>query len=109
MGRHRIKGVARTNGAELKSDALSLRQLNLTAPFAWANSTSANDVRIQGKALAFKSSAVQFTTEELQLDGALELNPNEPMKTTGKLRLLRGRYATPDGSKWEKTSPWPVI
>ena len=95
-----IKGVARTNGAELKSDALSLRQLNLTAPFAWANSTlRANDVRIQGKALAFKSSAVQFTTEELQLDGALELNPNEPMKTTGKLRLLRGRYATPDGSK----------
>ena len=34
-----IKGVARTNGAELKSDALSLQQLNLTAPFAWANST----------------------------------------------------------------------
>ena len=46
-----------------------------------------------------KADQVQFTTEELQLDGVLELNPNEPMKTTGKLRLLRGRYATPDGSK----------
>jgi len=95
-----IKGVARTNGAELKTDALSLQQLNLTAPFTWANSTlRAGDVRIQGKALAFKSSAVQFAAEELQLDGRLESKPDQPLRTNGKLRLLRGRYATPDGSK----------
>jgi hypothetical protein len=95
-----IKGVARTNGTELKSEAFSLQQLNLTAPFAWANSTlRAGDVRIQGKALALTGINLKLAAEELQLDGALELKPNEPMKTTGKLRLLRGRYATPDGSK----------
>ena len=95
-----IKGVARTNGAELKSDAFSLQELNLTAPFAWANSTlRAGDVRIQGKALALTGSAIKLAAEELQLDGALELKPNEPIKTTGKLRLLRGRYASSDGSK----------
>jgi hypothetical protein len=95
-----IKGVARTNGAELKSDAFSLQQLNLTAPFAWANSTlRANDIRIRGKPLALTGSNLKLAAEELQLDGALELKPNEPMKTTGKLRLLRGRYATRDGSK----------
>ncbi|HEX9272485.1 MAG TPA: hypothetical protein VGA01_09765, partial [Candidatus Binatia bacterium] len=95
-----IKGVARTNGAELKSDALSLQQLNLTAPFAWANSTlRAGDVRIQGKALALKSSAVQFAAEELQLEGELESKPDKPLRTNGKLRLLRGRYASSDGSK----------
>jgi hypothetical protein len=95
-----IKGVVRTNGAELNSDAFSLQQLNLTAPFAWANSTlRANDVRIQGKTLALTGSTIKLAAEELQLDGALELKPSEPMKTTGKLRLLRGRYASSDGSK----------
>lgn len=95
-----IKGVTRTNGAELKSEAFSLQQLNLTAPFAWVNSTlRAEDVRIQGKTLALTGSNLKLAAEELQLDGAVELKPNEPMKTTGKLRLLRGRYATSDGSK----------
>jgi hypothetical protein len=95
-----ISGVARTNGAELKSDAFSLQQLNLTAPFAWANSTlRAGDVRIQGKTLALTGGPAKFAAEELQLDGALEVKPNQPLKANGKLRLLRGRYATSDGSK----------
>jgi hypothetical protein len=95
-----MKGVARTNGAELESDTFSLQQLNLTAPFTWANSTlRAENVRIRGKTLAVKYRAVQFTAEELQLDGGLESKPGQPLRTNSKLRLLRGRYATPDGSK----------
>ena len=95
-----IKGVARTNGAEVTGGAFSLQQLNLTAPFAWANSTlHANDVRLQGKTLALTGSNLKLAAEELQLDGALEMRPNKPMKTTGNLRLLRGRYASSDGSK----------
>ena len=95
-----IKGVARTNGSDLKNDALSLQQLNLTAPFAWAHSTlRAENVRIQGKTLVLTASNLKLAAEELEFDGALELKPNEPMKTTGKLRLLRGRYASSDGSK----------
>jgi hypothetical protein len=95
-----IKGVARTNGSDLKNDALSLQQLNLTAPFAWADSTlRADNVRIQGKTLVLTANNLKLAAEELQFDGALELKPNEPMKTTGKLRLLRGRYTSSDGSK----------
>ena len=95
-----IKGVARTNGSDLKNDALSLQQLNLTAPFAWGHSTlRAENVWIQGKTLVLTASNLKLAAEELQLDGALELKPNEPMKTTVKLRLLRGRYASSDGSK----------
>jgi hypothetical protein len=95
-----IKGVVRTNGAEVKSDAFSLQQLNLTAPFEWVNSSlRAGGVRIQSKTLALTGSTLRLAAEELQLDGALELKPNEPLKTTGELRLLRGRYASSDGSK----------
>jgi hypothetical protein len=95
-----IKGVARTKGAELKSDELSLQQLNVVAPFEWVNSSlRAGDVRIQGKALALERGAVQFAAEELQLDGGLDCQPGKPLRTNGKFRLLRGRYATPDGSK----------
>ncbi len=95
-----IKGVARTNGAELKSETFSLQQLNLTAPFEWVNSSlRAGDVRIQGKALVLQKGTVQFAAEELQFDGGLDSQPGKPLRTNGKFRLLRGRYATPDGSK----------
>lgn len=94
-----VQGVARTEGAELKSEAFSLQQLNLTAPFEWANSSlRASDVRIQGKKLALTSRGTQFAADELQLEGALVAKPGEPLKTSGKLRLARGRYATADGS-----------
>jgi hypothetical protein len=95
-----IKGVARTNRAELKSEKFSLQQLDLTAPFEWVNSSlRAGDVRIQGKALALERGAVQFAAEELQFDGGLDSKAGKPLRTNGKFRLLRGRYATLDGSK----------
>ena len=95
-----LKGVARTNSAELKSEMFSVQQLSLTAPFEWANSTlRANDVRILGKPLTLTSGNLTAAAEEIQLDGGLEFKLNEPLKTYGKLRLRRGRYATTDGSK----------
>ena len=95
-----LKGVARTNAAELKSEMFSVQQLSLTAPFEWANSTlRANDVRILGKTLALAGGNLTAAAEELQLDGGVEFKPNEPLKAKGKLRLRRGRYATSDGSK----------
>ncbi len=95
-----IKGVARTNGAELKNDAFSLQQLNLTAPFSWTHSTlRAGDVRLQGRPSALIGSHLKLAADELELDGTLELRPNEPLKTTAKLRLLGAHYASTDGSK----------
>lgn len=95
-----IKGVARIKGAELKSATFSLQQLNLVAPFQWLNSSlSAENIRAQGKSLAAASDALQLAADELELDGALQLKPNEPLKTSARFRLVRGRYATPDGSK----------
>jgi hypothetical protein len=95
-----IKGVARTNEAELKSATFSLQELNLIAPFEWINSSlRATDIQIQGKSLAAASNGIQFAADELKLDSTLESKPNEPLKTTAKFRLARGRYATPDGSK----------
>jgi hypothetical protein len=95
-----IKGVARTNGAELKSATFSLQELNLIAPFEWINSSlRATDIQIQGKSLAAASNGIQFAADELKLDSTLVSNPNEPLKTAAKFRLARGRYASPDGSK----------
>ena len=95
-----IKGMVRTNGAELHSEAFSLRQLSLTAPFGWANSTlRASPLRIEATTIAAKRSELRLAGEQLQLDGAVEFTPNEPLKANGNFRLLRGRYATSDGSK----------
>jgi hypothetical protein len=95
-----IKGVARTNGAELKSATFSLQQLDLVAPFEWINSSlRATDIQIQGKSLVAASNGIKFAADELKLDSTLESKPNEPLKTAAKFRLARGHYATPDGSK----------
>jgi hypothetical protein len=95
-----IKGIARMNGAELKSATFSLQQLNLVAPFEWVNSSlSAGNVQVQGKSLAAARNGTQFGADELQLDGSVQLKPNEPLKTSGRFRLARGRYGTLDGSK----------
>lgn len=115
-----VEGVARTNGTEVKSERFSLLQLSLIAPFEWANfSLRASDVRIQGKKLALTSRAAQLAAEEVQLQGGLVLRPGEPLRTTGKLRLVRGRYATADGStmgenfvlggQWDATKEERVI
>ena len=94
-----VQGVVRTNGTELKSETFSLQQLSLIAPFEWTNSSlRASDVRIQGKKFVLNSRAAQFAAEELQLQGALALKPGEPLRTNGKVRLVRARYASADGS-----------
>ncbi|HXV79490.1 MAG TPA: hypothetical protein VEG60_06400, partial [Candidatus Binatia bacterium] len=95
-----INGVARMNGAELKSATFSLQQLNFVAPFQWVNSSlSAENIRAQGKFLTAANEALQLAADELELVGALELKANEPVKASARFRLMRGRYATSDGSK----------
>ena len=95
-----IKGIARMNGAELKSSTFSLQQLNLVAPFEWVNSSlRAGNIQVEGKSLAVARDTTQFAADELKLDGALELKASEPLKTSARFRLARARYATPDGSK----------
>jgi hypothetical protein len=95
-----VKGVARMNGAEIKSAIFSLQQMNLVAPFEWVNSSlRAGNIQVQGKSLAAARDAVQFAADELKLDGTLEVKPNEPLKTSTRFRLARGGYATRDGSK----------
>jgi hypothetical protein len=95
-----LKGLARTHAAELKSEMFSVQQLNLTAPFEWANSTlRANDVRILGKTLTLTSGNLTAAADEIRLEGGLEFKRSEPLKTNGKIHLRRGRYATSDGSK----------
>jgi hypothetical protein len=88
------------NGAELKSATFSLQPLNLIAPFEWVNSSlSASNIQVQGKSLAATSGTTQFGADELKIDGALESKANEPLKTSARFRLARGRYATSDGLK----------
>jgi hypothetical protein len=96
----RLKGVARTNGAELQNRMFSLQQLNLTAPFSWAQSIlRVDNVRFQGGELALTADDLKLAAAELQLDGGLDFKPNEPWKANAKLRLRGGRYATADGDK----------
>jgi hypothetical protein len=95
-----IKGTARMNGAELKSATFALEELNLIAPFEWINSSlSAGNVQAQAKSLTLARNGIKLAADELKLDGSLQSKPNEPLKTSTRFRLARGRYSTPDGSK----------
>ena len=96
-----IKGVVQSDGSPFKSNLFSLGRLTLTVPFEWANgSIHAADIGIIGKTFAInQKQRTQLAAEEIRVDGRLDKKGSAPWQAAGKLRILRGRFATPDGSK----------
>lgn len=96
-----IKGIARGSGVQLRGEQFSLAELNIKTLVEWADpSFRATDVQISGKKLAFsQKDRTQISAEEIRIDGTLETKANEPVRSAGKVRILQGRFATPDGSK----------
>jgi hypothetical protein len=96
-----IKGVARSRETQITTENLSLARLSFTAPFAWTNgSLLAREVQIQANSLsANRQDRTTFAADEIRVNAALEKKPDHPLNASGKMRILRGRFATADGSK----------
>jgi hypothetical protein len=96
-----IKGTARGTGIQLRGEQFSLSELNLKAPVEWADASfRADDVQISGKKLVINQrDRTQISGEEIKLDGTLEKRVNEPIRSSGRIRIRQGRFSAPDGSK----------
>jgi hypothetical protein len=96
-----IKGVVRSEEAQLKNEIFSLARLSLRAPFEWVNgSVRANGIQISGKTFAIsQKDRPQISAEEVRIDCGFEKKPNQPLNATGRVQIRRGRFATPDSQK----------
>ncbi len=96
-----IKGVAQSQEAKIQGEKFNFSRLSIKAPFEFAKSSlHAKGMRIEGKGLTFgRKGEVQFEAGEMNLDGDIGKNQNEPMKAEAQFQIVQGRFSTPDGSK----------
>ncbi|HEU4340851.1 MAG TPA: hypothetical protein VFU31_04710 [Candidatus Binatia bacterium] len=96
-----IKGIARSHDAQIASEKLSLARLSFSAPFVWTNgSVLAREVQIQANSLSVnRRDRATFAADEIRINAVLEKKPADALNASGKMRILRGRFAAGDGSK----------
>ena len=94
-------GVARSNGTQFTSPNFSLAQFSLRAPFQWANgSWQVKDLQLAGKALAIdRKDQTKISAEEVLVGADFTKTISDPLKSSGKLEIRRGRFTNSDGSK----------
>ncbi|MGH7825042.1 MAG: hypothetical protein ACREQ7_07675 [Candidatus Binatia bacterium] len=96
-----VKGISRAGGLQVVGEQFSLADLSLRAPVEWAErSLRVNGGLLRGKKFALdKAGHTRISADEIRFDGGFEKNEDQPFRALGKLRILRGRFATPDGGK----------
>lgn len=96
-----IKGVALMDEAQLKHADWSLAQVSIKAPFEWTNGAlAAGDVQVRGRSLSVtRPDRMTFEAEEVSASATLRKSADNPLSAAGNVQLLRGRFASPDGSK----------
>jgi hypothetical protein len=96
-----VLGTVQGSGIKVINEDFSLESLNFKTPVEWTDSTlRAADVQITGKKLlARQKSDMPVSAEELRIQGTWEQKANAPMKATGQIRLIQGRFASLDGTR----------
>jgi hypothetical protein len=96
-----VKGTARSDTLQVRSDSVSVTNLAVAAPFEWIKPA----IRIkEGKLNATKvvygaKDRWQGSAERLQASASFELKANEPLKISGQFTTAGGKFTSPDSSK----------
>ncbi len=96
-----IKGVARSNGAQIRGADVALENLSLNAPFEWLRPTwRVGEAQLTALKLTYgDKDRWQAAADRVQASATMDLAPDQPVKITGRLKSAGGKFASPDGSK----------
>lgn len=96
-----FKGVARSDGAQLRGDNLTLANLSFAAPFEWSHpALRVSAAKLTALKLAYgEKERWQGAAERMQASATLEFKANEPWKISGRFESAGGKFSSPDNSK----------
>ena len=96
-----VKGVARSNGTQIRGADLALENLSLSAPFEWLRPTwRVGEAQLTALKLTYgDKNRWQAAADRVQASATMDLVPDQPVKITGRLKSTGGKFASPDGSK----------
>src|SRR5258705_1336715 len=96
-----IKGVARSDGAQIRGANLALENLFLNAPFTWSRPTwRVGEAQLTALKLTYgDKDRWQAGAERVQASETMDFAADQPVKITGRLKSAGGKFASPDGSK----------
>ena len=96
-----VKGVARSNGTQIRGADLALENLSLNAPFEWSRPTwRIGEAQLTALKLTYgDKDRWQVAAERVQASATMNFGADPAMKITGRLTSAGGKFASPDGSK----------
>ncbi|MBM4297751.1 MAG: hypothetical protein FJ143_08430, partial [Deltaproteobacteria bacterium] len=94
-----IKGVARSAALSVEAGEFSLGPVELNAPLeASASAVQLKDIRLQGKALAWKAARRSLAAEQIAISGTLAGKAQSPVTFDGRVQLRGTSGQTSDGT-----------
>ena len=96
-----VKGVARSDGAQIRGAYLALENLSLNAPFEWSRPTwRIGEAQLTALKLTYgDKERWQAAAARVQASATMNFGADQPVKITGRLTSAGGKFASPDGSK----------
>ncbi|HEY3169066.1 MAG TPA: hypothetical protein VGK57_17665, partial [Candidatus Binatia bacterium] len=96
-----VKGIARSDTLQVRSDSVSVTNLAVDAPFEWIKpAMRIKEAKLNATKLVYGAKdRWQGSAERLQASASFDLKADEPLKISGQFTTAGGKFASPDSSK----------
>lgn len=96
-----LKGVLRSDSAQLRGAKYAVDSVTVAAPFEWsAGRLSFTDARLAAKKLSYDDKGKwQAAAESMQLDGRFDYQADQPLRLAGRVRTSGAKFTSADNAK----------
>jgi hypothetical protein len=96
-----VKGIARSDTLQVRSDNVSVTNLAVAAPFEWTTpSLRFKEAKLDATKIVYGAKdRWRGSAERLQATASFMLKGDEPLKISGQFTTAGGKFTSPDSSK----------
>jgi hypothetical protein len=96
-----VKGIARSDTLQVRSDSVSVTNLAIAAPFEWITpSLRFKEAKLNATKIVYGAKdRWQGSAERMQASASFDFKANEPLKISGQFTTAGGKFSSPDSSK----------
>jgi hypothetical protein len=96
-----VKGIARSDTLQIRSDNVNVTNLAVTAPFEWIKpAVRVKEAKLNATKLAYGAKdRWQGSAERMQASASFDFKASEPVKISGQFAAAGGKFSSPDSAK----------